>query len=69
VINRNDGTERKMFDFMKILSYNIENSTPEEKNKLDWSINEIERITDNYKSNEKSSELYSESISKYLENN
>ena len=68
VINRNDGTERKMFDFMKILNYNIENSTPEEKNKLDWSINEIERITDNYKSNEKSSELYSESISKYLEN-
>jgi hypothetical protein len=57
-----------MFDFMKILDFNIENSTAEEKDKLNRCINEIENITNNYKTNKKDSGIYSENVSKYLEN-
>lgn len=65
-INQTENGE--MFNFMKILNYNIDNSTVDEKLKFNRCINEIENITNNYKTNKKSSGLYSSEISQYLEN-
>ena len=59
---------KDLYAFMKVLKFNIDNSTDVEKNHLDWCIDEIGRIIDNYRTNGKSSGLYSDKISKYLEN-
>ena len=59
---------KDLYAFMKVLKFNIDNSTDVEKDHLDWCIDEIGRIIDNYRTKGKSSVLYSDKISKYLEN-
>ena len=39
-----ESSNPKLFNFTKILNFNLENSTPEEKDKLDRSITQIKRI-------------------------
>lgn len=68
--NITQGSNKDLYNFMKILKFNIDNSVDlGEINKFSRCINEIERVIDNYKSSGKSNGLYSDGISKYLENN
>jgi hypothetical protein len=48
---------------MKILKFNIDNSTDLEKDHFSRCITEIERIIDNYKTTGKGSGIYSDEIS------
>ena len=64
----NQISNAKLYSFLKIINFNIENSTTEEKDKFNRCINEIGRIIKDYKSNKKTSWFYSEEISKHLEN-
>ena len=66
--NINKDANRKLYTFMKVLKYNIDNSTDIEKDHFDWCIDEIWRVISNYKANKKISGIYSDEISKCLEN-
>ena len=66
--NINKDNNKDLYAFMKVLKFNIDNSTDVEKDHFDWCIDEIGRIIDNYRTNKKSSGLYSDEISKCLEN-
>ena len=61
-------SNKDLYDFMKILKFNIDNSTDLEKDHFNWCISKIEEIINNYKTNKKISEIYPSEISKYLEN-
>ncbi len=68
--NITQGSNKDLYNFMKILKFNIDNSIDlGEINKFSRCINEIETIIDNYKSSGESNGIYSDGISKYLENN
>ena len=47
----NQANSGKMYDFMKIINFNIENSTADEKDKLNQCISKIWDITDSYRQN------------------
>ena len=64
----NKETNKDLYEFLKILKFNIDNSTNVEKDKFNRCINEIWRIINDYKSNKESSWFYSDEISKHLEN-
>jgi hypothetical protein len=51
----NQTSNAKLYSFLKIINFNIENSTTEEKDKFNRCINEIGRIIKDYKSNQKTS--------------
>lgn len=61
--------KKDLYDFMKILKFNIDNSTDLEKDHFSRCITEIERIIDNYKTTGKCSGIYFDEISGCLENN
>lgn len=61
-------SNKDLYNFMKILKFNIDNSTDLEKNHFNWCISKIGEIINNYKTNKKISEIYPSEISKYLEN-
>lgn len=66
--NVNQTTNNDLYNFVKILNFNIENSTDYEKDKLNFCIDKIREVINNYRTEEKSSGLYSHDISNYLEN-
>lgn len=62
-----ENTNKDLFDFIKILKFNIDNSTNIEKDHLNQCITKILEITNNYASN-KWTESYPPVIENYLKN-
>ena len=61
-------TNKDLFDFLKILQFNIENSTDTEKDNLIKCITEILRITENYKKNQSTEIKHPSIIEDHLKN-